>query len=87
MVISRHFSTIIFVTIILNTITLATTWYGEPKEVTLAVLILNYIFSFVFIMETVMKITGLGFKEYFKDKWNLFDFIVVLLSILAEIAA
>ena len=66
---------------------MAITWYGEPKQVTLAVLVLNYIFSFVFIMETLMKIVGLGFKEFYKDKWNRFDFLVVSLSVIAEIAA
>ena len=86
-VINKYFSFVIFVTIILNTITLAITWYGEPKQVTLAVLVLNYIFSFVFIMETLMKIVGLGFTEFYKDKWNRFDFLVVSLSVIAEIAA
>jgi hypothetical protein len=50
-------------------------------------MILNYIFSFIFLAETIMKLVGLGFKEYFKDKWNRFDFIIVILSIIAEIAA
>ncbi len=50
-------------------------------------MILNYIFSFIFILETVLKLIGLGFKEYFKDKWNRFDFIIVMVSIIAEIAA
>jgi hypothetical membrane protein len=86
-VINRHFSYAIFIVVFLNTVVLAITWYDEPRQVTLTVMILNYIFSFVFLAETIMKIVGLGFKEYFKDKWNRFDFIIVLMSIIAEIAA
>jgi len=86
-VINRYFSTVIFVVIFLNTVILVITWYDEPKGVTTTVMILNYVFSFIFVAETIMKLIGLGFKEYFKDKWNQFDFIVVLVSIIAEIAA
>lgn len=32
-------------------------------------------------MESVLKITGFGFKNYFKDSWNTFDFITVIGSI------
>jgi hypothetical protein len=86
-VINRQFNNAIFIVIFLNTIVLAITWYDEPKQVTLTVMIFNYIFSFIFLAETIMKLVGLGFKEYFKDKWNRFDFIIVVLSIIAEIAA
>jgi hypothetical protein len=86
-VINRQFNNAIFIVIFLNTVVLAITWYDEPKQVTLTVMILNYIFSFIFLAETIMKLVGLGFKEYFKDKWNRFDFIIVVLSIIAEIAA
>ncbi|KAJ1469860.1 Ion transport domain-containing protein, partial [Baffinella frigidus] len=32
-------------------------------------------------MESAIKITGLGWRWYFYDRWNMFDFIVVVLSI------
>ena len=60
-VINRNFNTAIFVVIFLNTVVLAITWYDEPKQVTFTVMILTYIFSFVFLAETIMKIVGLGF--------------------------
>ena len=43
--------------------------------------ILNYIFMFVFTTEAVIKIYALRF-EYFYDGWNLFDFTVVLMTII-----
>ena len=42
--------------------------------------ILNYIFMFIFTSEAVIKIYALR-VEYFYDGWNLFDFTVVVMTI------
>ena len=42
---------------------------------------LEYVVFCVFAMEMVVKITALGIygeKSYFDDKWNLFDFVIVI---------
>ena len=39
--------------------------------------ILNYIFTVIYTIEMVIKMTAYG-KGYFKDGWCLFDFIIVL---------
>ena len=36
----------------------------------------------VFMMEMVLKLIAFGPKEYCKNKWNLFDGTIVVLSIL-----
>ena len=36
----------------------------------------------VFIMEMVLKLIAFGPKEYCKNKWNLFDGAIVILSVL-----
>ena len=41
---------------------------------------MNFIFAFIFFIEMVAKILGLGLKGYFKDKFNVFDFVVVIMS-------
>ena len=38
-------------------------------------------FTSIFILEAVLKIAALGFKEYWHSRWNRFDFIIVLGSI------
>lgn len=43
----------------------------------------NIIFVLIFLIEFVLKIIGLGFRYYFADNWNRFDFIVLILSILS----
>ena len=37
---------------------------------------MNYIFFAIFSIEAIIKILGFGLR-YFKDRWNLFDFIVI----------
>merc|ERR1711998_172781 len=36
----------------------------------------------LFTFEAVFKLIGLGYQEYFRDGWNRFDFIIVVLSFL-----
>ena len=46
----------------------------------------SYFFLLVFAVEAVLKLTGLGFKTYFQNPWNIFDFVIVLLTIAGAIA-
>jgi voltage-gated sodium channel len=45
-----------------------------------AIEICNLVFYFVFLAEMIIKIIGMGFMSYFRDRFNIFDFIIVLLS-------
>lgn len=38
---------------------------------------LDRIIVWIFVIELLLKIIGLGFKDYFSAKWNVFDFIIV----------
>jgi hypothetical protein len=42
------------------------------------------IFRYFFIAEMILKVVGLGLKSYIRDNYNLFDAVLVLLSILEE---
>ena len=46
--------------------------------------IFNYVFAFIFTMECAIKIIALG-KDYFKNGWNVFDFIIVVVAIIGVI--
>ena len=35
----------------------------------------------IFLLETILKLTALGPKQYFADPWNMFDFSVVAISV------
>ena len=50
----------------------------SSKEETFAVI--NYIIMGIFIVECILKLTCLGCR-YFLDSWNVFDFLLICISI------
>lgn len=42
---------------------------------------LNTVFSSIFILEAIIKVTTLSIREYFYNNWNKFDLLVVATSI------
>ena len=49
--------------------------------------IFNFVFSCIFFVELVIKNSVLGFRDYFRDAFNVFDSIIVLVSIIELIVA
>ncbi|XP_053153945.1 voltage-dependent T-type calcium channel subunit alpha-1G isoform X2 [Hemicordylus capensis] len=66
----------------LNVITMAMEHYQQPKVLDEALKICNYIFTIIFVMESVFKLTAFGFRRFFQDRWNQLDLAIVLLSIM-----
>ncbi|THD25480.1 Voltage-dependent calcium channel type D subunit alpha-1 [Fasciola hepatica] len=75
---SQPFEYCIFIFILINTISLAMKFEGQPNAYADALDYLNMIFTGVFTVEFVLKLTAFGFKNYFSDPWNVFDFIIVV---------
>ena len=42
---------------------------------------LNLVFSIIFLLEAIIKIAGFGWKQYIRDWWNRFDFLIVVLTV------
>ncbi|XP_069373570.1 voltage-dependent T-type calcium channel subunit alpha-1G isoform X19 [Paralichthys olivaceus] len=74
----------LFITIVigLNVITMSMEHYEQPRELDEALKICNYIFTLIFVLESVFKLVAFGFRRFFKDKWNQLDLAIVLLSIM-----
>lgn len=69
--------------IMMNTITLSLDQHPKLDEETLEVFgKLNVFFSIIFTVEVVLKVIGLGLREFVQDRFNLFDAGIVLISIL-----
>ncbi|XP_078240344.1 voltage-dependent T-type calcium channel subunit alpha-1G isoform X8 [Pogona vitticeps] len=66
----------------LNVITMAMEHYQQPKVLDEALKICNYIFTIIFVMESVFKLVAFGFRRFFQDRWNQLDLAIVLLSIM-----
>lgn len=76
------FNFFIFLLIIANTIVLSIDGYPQSEQKTRALAIANDFFTIAFLVEMILKLIGLGFKNYVKDSFNLFDGIVVVLSLI-----
>uniref|UniRef100_A0A452R238 Voltage-dependent T-type calcium channel subunit alpha-1G n=1 Tax=Ursus americanus TaxID=9643 RepID=A0A452R238_URSAM len=61
----------------LNVVTMAMEHYQQPQ-----VGICNYIFTVIFVLESVFKLVAFGFRRFFQDRWNQLDLAIVLLSIM-----
>uniref|UniRef100_A0A8C5KNE3 Voltage-dependent R-type calcium channel subunit alpha n=1 Tax=Jaculus jaculus TaxID=51337 RepID=A0A8C5KNE3_JACJA len=80
-VVSPSFEYTIMAMIALNTVVLMMKYYSAPCTYELALKYLNIAFTMVFSLECVLKVIAFGFLNYFRDTWNIFDFITVIGSI------
>ncbi|KAG9340306.1 hypothetical protein JZ751_021753, partial [Albula glossodonta] len=81
MVNSTAFEYIMFVLILLNTVTLAVQHYEQSKPFSYTMDILNMVFTGLFTVEMILKILALRPRHYFIDAWNSFDALIVVGSV------
>lgn len=62
LVTSQPFEYVIFILILINTVTLAMKFHGQPEGYTYALDILNMIFTAIFALEFVLKLAAFRFK-------------------------
>ena len=67
--------------IIANTVALSWDHYPIGKESTTILEYSNLTFSVIFIIEMVIKLTGMGFRGYIRDFYNIYDSIIVGISV------
>uniref|UniRef100_A0A8C9TBW9 Calcium voltage-gated channel subunit alpha1 E n=1 Tax=Scleropages formosus TaxID=113540 RepID=A0A8C9TBW9_SCLFO len=80
-VVSPSFEYTVLAMIALNTVVLMMKYYSAPATYDTVLKHLNTAFTVLFSLECVLKILAFGFINYFRDTWNIFDFITVLGSI------
>ncbi|CAF0820027.1 unnamed protein product [Didymodactylos carnosus] len=81
LVVSTYFEYFIMVMIALNTFVLMMKYYKSPSTYNDVLTYLNTTFTALFTIESILKIIAFGLRNYFRDKWNVFDFITVIGSI------
>ena len=67
--------------IILNTVLMASEFHGMSKGQIDAYEGINYFVTAYFALEMVMKMIGLKWRAYIADRFNIFDGVVVIISI------
>ncbi|XP_078316452.1 sodium channel protein para-like isoform X16 [Crassostrea virginica] len=77
---NQKFDIGIMIIIMLNMLTMALEHYKQSDMFTTILDQINMTFIIIFTIECVLKLIGLR-HYYFKFPWNIFDFIVVVLSI------
>ncbi|KAE8623232.1 hypothetical protein XENTR_v10005548 [Xenopus tropicalis] len=82
LVTSSYFEYLMFALIMLNTISLGMQHYGQTAEFSHLSDILNVAFTGIFTVEMVLKLAAFKAKGYFGDPWNVFDFLIVIGSII-----
>ncbi|KAJ9470438.1 Voltage-dependent calcium channel type D subunit alpha-1 [Diplonema papillatum] len=82
---SPTFDYFIVACIVLNVVVMATEHYPASSGFDTALGVLNNVFYAVFVVEASLKIVDAGLKGYFKDLWNRFDFVIVVLSTLGVV--
>ena len=83
---NKKFDMIIMIFIGLNMLTMTLDHYGQSEMWVFALENLNMGFICIFTTECFLKIFALRL-HYFKEPWNIFDFVVVILSILGKLSS
>ena len=71
--------------IALNMIIMSMDQYKQAPTYALILERLNLFFIVIFTAECLLKIFALRW-HYFKEPWNMFDFVVVIISLLSELS-
>uniref|UniRef100_A0A669QLN2 Voltage-dependent L-type calcium channel subunit alpha n=1 Tax=Phasianus colchicus TaxID=9054 RepID=A0A669QLN2_PHACC len=81
---SSYFEYLMFFLIMLNTICLGMQHYNQSAEMNHVSDILNVAFTVLFTLEMILKLMAFKAKGYFGDPWNVFDFLIVIGSIIDD---
>ena len=57
--------------------------YKKPITVEQGLSMINVMFTTIFALEAFIKLIGLRL-HYFRYVWNIFDFVIVILSVLGK---
>uniref|UniRef100_A0A8C1NQS6 Calcium voltage-gated channel subunit alpha1 I n=1 Tax=Cyprinus carpio TaxID=7962 RepID=A0A8C1NQS6_CYPCA len=78
---SKYFNRGIMVAILINTISMGIEHHEQPEELTNVLEICNIVFTSMFALEMILKLTAFGFFNYLRNPYNIFDGIIVIISV------
>ncbi|XP_034393185.1 dihydropyridine-sensitive L-type skeletal muscle calcium channel subunit alpha-1-like [Cyclopterus lumpus] len=78
---SCYFEYLMFFLIMLNTLCLGMQHCNQSDHVTKLSDTLNVIFTVLFTVEMILKLMAFKARGYFGDPWNVFDFVIVIGSV------
>ncbi|XP_067317616.1 voltage-dependent T-type calcium channel subunit alpha-1H-like isoform X2 [Anolis sagrei] len=78
---SKYFNRGIMIAILINTLSMGIEYHEQPEELTNALEISNIVFTSMFALEMVLKLLAFGLWGYIKNPYNIFDGIIVVISV------
>ncbi|XP_056143611.1 voltage-dependent T-type calcium channel subunit alpha-1H [Lampris incognitus] len=78
---SKYFNRGIMIAILVNTLSMGIEYHEQPEELTDVLEISNIVFTSMFVLEMVFKLLAFGFFGYIKNPYNIFDSIIVIISV------
>ncbi|XP_012672299.2 sodium channel protein type 4 subunit alpha B isoform X2 [Clupea harengus] len=82
----QFFDILIMILIMLNMVTMMVETDNQSDEMVDTLYLINFVFIVVFTMECCLKMIALR-QYYFTIGWNIFDFVVVILSVVGLLLA
>ncbi|XP_053711264.1 voltage-dependent T-type calcium channel subunit alpha-1I-like isoform X2 [Synchiropus splendidus] len=78
---SKYFNRGIMIAILINTISMGIEHHEQPEELTNVLEICNIVFTSMFSLEMILKITAFGSFNYLRNPYNVFDGVIVIISV------
>ncbi|ERE68697.1 voltage-dependent T-type calcium channel subunit alpha-1H-like protein [Cricetulus griseus] len=78
---SKYFNRGIMAAILVNTLSMGVEYHEQPDELTNALEISNIVFTSMFALEMLLKLLAYGPLGYIRNPYNIFDGIVVVISV------
>ncbi|XP_076122841.1 voltage-dependent T-type calcium channel subunit alpha-1H [Alosa pseudoharengus] len=78
---SKYFNQGIMIAILINTLSMGIEYHEQPDELTDILEISNIVFTSMFVLEMLFKLLAFGVFGYIKNPYNIFDGIIVVISV------
>ncbi|XP_035388604.1 voltage-dependent T-type calcium channel subunit alpha-1I-like isoform X2 [Electrophorus electricus] len=78
---SKYFNRGIMIAILINTISMGIEHHEQPDELTNVLEICNIVFTSMFALEMILKLTAFGCFVYLRNPYNIFDGVIVIISV------
>ncbi|XP_043822120.1 voltage-dependent T-type calcium channel subunit alpha-1I isoform X3 [Dromiciops gliroides] len=78
---SKYFNRGIMIAILVNTVSMGIEHHEQPEELTNILEISNVVFTSMFALEMILKLAAFGLFDYLRNPYNIFDSIIVIISI------
>ncbi|KAK2918603.1 hypothetical protein Q8A73_002974 [Channa argus] len=78
---SKYFNRGIMIAILINTISMGIEHHEQPEELTNVLEICNIVFTSMFSLEMILKLTAFGSFNYLRNPYNIFDGVIVIISV------